>query len=293
MQSLSGRRSPRERRWVAGWVTGSVIAPIPAVLSASGDLGRSSVAGNASRSTRRSQGSSAQELSCRLSVPGSRTPGGTTGGPRAPLPPARRPAGVPDVYGGLLAILATEYADGSAAEYAIPTRVRPAGPSKPPNRPTRSGPRSRGWPRRRLGRGRAWRRRRACREPARREMSPGVIADPSSRTSRTPRSSSTASRSAQALQASVAGEPPRAGAARRADARAFAACPGSRGLDRAIGAARPSRPSPPHTPMSRARPSAGSPRSRQLTAALGGPAAGSTASLRKRARWPLCRRAPS
>jgi len=34
---------------------------------------------------------------------------------------------VPDADGGLLTILATEYADGSAAEYAIPTRVRPAG----------------------------------------------------------------------------------------------------------------------------------------------------------------------
>jgi maltokinase len=34
---------------------------------------------------------------------------------------------VPDVDGGLLAILATEYADGSTAEYAIPARVLPAG----------------------------------------------------------------------------------------------------------------------------------------------------------------------
>ena len=114
---------------VAAWLTGSVFAPITAVLSASGDLGG------------QAWGAKLRDPHGEVKAPSPRQEprGGPPSGPRAALGGTTGRAAsssrsgsstaldVPDVDGGLLAILATEYADGSAAEYAIPARVRPAG----------------------------------------------------------------------------------------------------------------------------------------------------------------------
>ena len=127
-------------------------------------------------------------------VPGSRTPGGTTGRAASSSPSGSSTGLMSPTLTGT----SSRFWRPSTRTAARPnTRFRrgcgPGEPSKPPNRPTRSGPRLRGWPRA-AARSRettasSW----ACRGARPRRMLPGATADPSRRTSRTPLSSSTAS----------------------------------------------------------------------------------------------------
>src|SRR3954470_2120982 len=114
---------------VAAWLTGGVVAPITAVLSASG-VGRGrAVGGEATRSTRRSQGTPASEealvSALRPELERARWYQGKSGR-LASLRLVDR-FDVPGAGGALLAIVKTEDVGGSTAEYAMAARLAPDG----------------------------------------------------------------------------------------------------------------------------------------------------------------------
>ena len=145
----SGRRPPRERRqwWRSGsravWLRRSLrYCPRPAISG-----GRAWGAKLRDPHGEVKAPSPRQELSCRLSVPSSRALGGTTGRAASSSPSGSSTGlDVPDADGGLLAILADRVRGRQRGRIRDPgDGRRRREPSKPPNRPTRSGPRLRGW----------------------------------------------------------------------------------------------------------------------------------------------------
>ena len=263
---------------VAAWLTGSVVAPIPAVLSASGDLGGRAWGAKLRdpRGEVKAPPASAEALvsALRPELESARWYQGK--GRELASAPARRPRSTSRTPTGASSrSSAAEYADGSAAEYAIPATRRGrtgARRSRPTHRPALDRARAAGGERR-LGRGRARHPSWACRRAGPSETSTGATAGRSRQTSRTPRSSSTAASCSSSTGGCGRGRHPEqellAGLTRVGSQRA----PALAGVDRATGATEPSRRSPPPTPTSTGSPVGWEPAIAELAAALGGPAA--------------------